>query len=157
MNIVIRNIILFSCIFTLTACNTIPETKQSVYHIDGIDLLSRPVGEQLIVFQTPDDDELLCMVSSPDTVPTFTQSLSGGILGKDAGISQGVGAASLGGRDRAVLLGRDLLYRTCEFSLNYRLSKEEAKALYIKTLIHIENIAINYNYTSMKEEEKEEE
>jgi hypothetical protein len=141
-NIVKSSAILLFCTMTIAGCTSIPQTKQSIFHIDGIDLLSRPATDQLIVFQTPDDDEFLCLVSSPDAIPTHSDSISTGVSGVDIGFSENSGAGILGGRDRAVLLARDLLYRTCEFSLNYHLEKEEAKELYMKTLKHIETISI---------------
>ena len=40
----------------------------------------------------------------------------------------------LTGRTPGVLMTRELFFRLCEFSRNYDLTKEEAKALYVQTL-----------------------
>ena len=40
----------------------------------------------------------------------------------------------LGGRTPAVLMTREWFFRSCEFSRNYNLTKQEAYQLYLKTL-----------------------
>ncbi|KKO47567.1 hypothetical protein VT06_16325 [Arsukibacterium sp. MJ3] len=50
------------------------------------------------------------------------------------------GAATLGGRSPAVLMVRELLYRTCEFNMNNNDNPAESRAIYIETLRIIEKI-----------------
>ena len=45
------------------------------------------------------------------------------------GDQESIGSMTMGGRSPAVLITSELLYRACEFSNNFNLDKDEAKAL----------------------------
>ncbi len=57
-------------------------------------------------------------------------------LGGDdsGGDSQNSSEVEMAGRTPAVLIARELFYRACEFSFNFKLDKSEATAIYNKTL-----------------------
>ncbi len=123
-------------------CATVPGPVTPVpFKVGGLDIVSKSAEMQMIVFQTPDDVEKLCLAPAPDAVPTTANSFSVGARGESIGESGGASADVLGGRGQAVLVIRELLYRTCEFSLNYRLDGAAALALYRETLDRIERIA----------------
>jgi len=44
----------------------------------------------------------------------------------------------MAGRTPTVILARELMFRTCEFSQNFKLDKKEALAFYEKTMAAIE-------------------
>ncbi|MEH6548342.1 MAG: hypothetical protein V7711_18675 [Pseudomonadales bacterium] len=111
-----------------------------VMQLGGIEIVSRSAAVQLVVFQTPDDVEKFCLSPAPDVVNMYSEGVSVGVSGYEVGEQQGDGAMSMGGRSPAVLLAREFIYRACEFSLNYHLSKSEAIALYKVTLDHIVTI-----------------
>lgn len=110
--------------------------------IGGIELLLQSPEHRVVVFKTPDDVEKICAAPQPDAVSTNSEGFTVNVQGEGLGGEQGTGAGILGGRDGAVLITRDLLYRTCEISLNYKLGKDEALALYRETLVAIQKISL---------------
>lgn len=50
------------------------------------------------------------------------------------GDSQNSSEVEMAGRTPTVLIARELFYRACEFSFNFKLDKTEATAIYNKTL-----------------------
>ncbi|MFC1665254.1 hypothetical protein ACFL17_06455 [Pseudomonadota bacterium] len=134
-------LVALSTIYVAGCVTTIPEAKQNQFKIGGIELLTRSAEDQMLIIQTPDNVEKICMAATPDAVPTFQEGVSVSISSQKIGDSEGVGAGILGGRGPVLLLARELLFRTCEFSLNYRLNKSESLDLYKRTLQHIEAIS----------------
>jgi len=53
-----------------------------------------------------------------------------------------IAEAEMAGRTPTVLMARELFFRTCEFSVNYQLSKEEAFNLFKETLTTVNSLAI---------------
>lgn len=136
-----------SAIFTLpvalflTGCAIKPPiAKSEQFKIGGIDVLSTSAEQQLALFHAPENVVKGCLAPQPDAVATFGEKVSLGIKGTSIGESESDGAAVLGGRGPAALIARDLLFRACELSLNYKLSKDEALQLYRETLISIEKV-----------------
>lgn len=80
----------------------------------------------------------LCSQPQPDTGFDQAEAADFSIFGPGGGDSSGEsensGEVELAGRTPGVLMTRELFYRACEFSQNYRLTKEEALTLYNKTL-----------------------
>lgn len=48
----------------------------------------------------------------------------------NSGLSSGVGETEMSGRTPGILFSRELFFRTCEFSGNYKLSYQDAAALF---------------------------
>ena len=115
--------------------------------VGGIEVLSGSDEQQRVYFQDPSDRELFCQGPTPDAAPAYAESLSLGSTSAAVGGAEDVAAGILGGRSPSVLIARELLYRACEFSLNYRLDRDEAMALYQQTLALIERIAITQTGT----------
>lgn len=123
----------------LSACSTAqyPEPRQSMIETNHV--LTTTSGQgQTYVFRK-DADFILCTNSQPDAA--FDQSegldLTIGLVntGSDSGgVSEGDQELELAGRSPALLMSRELFFRACEFSHNYKLTQQEAKALYEKTL-----------------------
>ncbi|MGB0629176.1 MAG: hypothetical protein ACPGRZ_00645 [Alphaproteobacteria bacterium] len=61
-------------------------------------------------------------------------SVGGGSDSSSDGTSESSEETELAGRTPGVLMSRELFFRACEFSHNFKLSKEEALTLYNKTL-----------------------
>jgi hypothetical protein len=122
------------------SCTTTAPEQPTTARVGGIELFSGSPETQLLLFVTPDDRERLCLAPPPDAVSS--SSLGGGLTVDGTGISEESrrGAAVLGGRGPLELTSRELLYRACEFSMNYRLEKHEALELYEKTLATIREI-----------------
>jgi hypothetical protein len=135
-----KSVLILTGLLMLSACSLSP-TEQ--FTVGGLDLIAKSPEKQLVVFATPDDTDIFCLAPPPDAVATRTEGLSLGRLAGSIGESDSVGAAVLGGRGQAALITRELLYRTCELSVNYRLTKEESLDLYHRTLHTIEKVAVN--------------
>lgn len=107
-----------------------------------------PVAEETVITSTAsttstlvldrNTDYVTCTAPAPDA--TFGQSEQANL---SAALAAGTDTVSgtesttstvMPGRTPAVLMTRELFYRACEFSRNYRLTKAEAYDLYIKTL-----------------------
>lgn len=136
-----------ACYVALTAALTgcagaLPRPPPAAeYSVGGMRVATQSAEMQTIVFQSPDDVEKFCRAPSPDAAPVISRAISLGASGESVGRQVSDGAAVLGGRGQALLVTRELLYRACEFALNYRLDKQEALTLYQDTLDRIERIA----------------
>ncbi len=117
----------------LTGCSTLTQTPSEALTVGGVQIASRSAEEQMAIFITPDDVEKMCLAPAPDAAVSLSEGISIGQVGETGGTS----AVALGGRTGVVLLARELLYRACEFSQNYDLSKKEAYDLY---LLHLKAI-----------------
>ena len=91
-----------------------------------------------------------CTMPQPDA--TFSQSLQEGIginIGTEE-VAEGSSEAEMTGRTPTVLMARELFFRTCEFTTNWQLSKEEAYALWKKTFTTVTELAtIQANQTTV--------
>lgn len=146
-------------------CVATPRPVAAVqFQVGGVDVASKDAESQMILFQTPDDVEKFCLAPPPDAVPTTQEGVSLFEGGVGIGENAGEGAAILGGRGQAALIAREVLYRTCELSLNYHLDKDEAVALYQRTLALVEVLArshlgpgsVSYAATAVSSEMEEE-
>lgn len=126
----------------LTACAGFPAVQSAeTIQVGGLEIVSKSAEHQYVVFKTPDDVEKFCLAPPPDAVATYAEGISLGDAGIGVGESAGEGAGILGGRGQAALIVREVLYRTCEISLNYHLEKDEALELYRHTLRAVEAVA----------------
>ena len=127
-------------LFFLSACADFYEPKPTSSTLQtGTVLTSTAVQAQTIV-RDPETNLLTCSQGQPDA--TFDQSegadLSFSLIslgGEDQGSeTEETEASEMAGRTPAILMTRELFFRACEFSQNYKLNKDEALTLYNKTL-----------------------
>lgn len=92
--------------------------------------LLREDGAQFMTCAEPPPDAAFDQGDSADVNISLIK------LGGDdaAGDSQNSSEVEMAGRTPGVLIARELFYRACEFSTNYKLNKAEATAIYNKTL-----------------------
>lgn len=128
-----------SVLVMLSGCASMeyPAPKQS--NINNNHIMTTTSGQGQIYVLSRSNDHYLCSLPHPDAA--FDQksgdSLEFSLVSikeEQASDSEDTEEVELAGRTPAVLLSRELFFRACEFSSNYQLSKEEAKALYMKTL-----------------------
>ncbi len=89
--------------------------------------------------RSKNDNILVCSQNSADAAfdQGSNESLNASL---PTGSSEGIGNQSsaddveMSGRTPSLLMARELMYRSCEFAANYNLNKEDAQALYEKTL-----------------------
>lgn len=133
-----------AAIFALTggcAGNPFADGVSSIQTDDDIEMFTRNPELDVVVFKSPDDVEKFCMSPETDAVPTASVGFAFSYSGVSASDTSGVGAGALGGRSEAVLIAREIMYRTCEITLNYDLTKEEALTLFNAALEKVEAVA----------------
>ncbi|MDF2180341.1 hypothetical protein P2G88_18950 [Aliiglaciecola sp. CAU 1673] len=149
-------IVCVTVLVLLSGCTSLeyPEPKQST--LDNNHVLTTTSGQGQIYVMQRDNNHYLCSLPQPDAA--FDQKDGGNIdvslisTGGEKGASTDEDSeeVELAGRTPTVLMTRELFFRACEFSSNYQLSKDEAKALYMKTLDGVlANWAIEAGHTTV--------
>ncbi len=128
-------------LLTLNGCANHAFTQSfsnQVRVLDGIDIYSEDGERGLMFIMAASTTEKYCLAPSPDAVVSGAEGVGLTVAGKDTSTSLSnegqIGTLGLGGRAPSILIAREILYRTCEFSLNYRLDKDEALAFYRENL-----------------------
>lgn len=152
-----KYLLICSTVFVmLSGCTSLeyPVPKQST--LDNNHILTTTSGQGQIYVMKRDNDHYLCSLPQPDSA--FDQKDGGNIDlslistggDKSASTAEDSEEVELAGRTPTVLMTRELFFRACEFSSNYQLSKDEAKALYMKTLDGVlTNWAIEAGHTTV--------
>lgn len=139
-----KSIALLSICFLFSSCAVSElrhEDESIIREVGDIDIYSED-GERGMVFIFPESSsrEKYCFAPSPDAVREASGGLSlnlpsiAGEPSASGSNSAQIQGLSLGGRNPAILITREIMYRTCEFSNNFSLSKDEAKEFYLKNL-----------------------
>ncbi len=106
--------------------------------ISGTDVLALSPEVSTVIFHQKDDPIHVCMSPGAMAVQTRSSSLGiGAVLGGNSdNLKEGnsTGAQMSGGISPNVHIARELMYRTCEFSSNFDLSKPEAIDLYMNAM-----------------------
>ena len=128
-------------LLTLNGCANHAFTQSfsnQVRTLDGIDIYSEDGERGLMFIMSADTTEKYCLAPSPDAVVSGAEGVGLTVAGADTKSTLSnegqIGTLGLGGRAPSILIAREILYRTCEFSLNYRLEKDEALAFYRENL-----------------------
>jgi len=123
----------------LVGCAGIAEPKVQSVPLNADSLFSSTGALNTSTVQRAGSDFVVCMGPGADVA--FDQSDSSNISislisrGSDSdGLTNTASEVELTGRTPSLLMARELLYRTCEFSKNFQLSKKEATQLFIETL-----------------------
>lgn len=131
-----------------------PVPSQS--NINNNHILTTTSGQGQIYVLSRDNNHYMCSLPQPDSSfdqkdgDSFELSLVS-VKDKQVSDSEDSEEVELAGRTPAVLISRELFFRACEFSSNYQLTKDEAKALYMKTLEGVlNNWAIEAGRTSVQ-------
>jgi hypothetical protein len=132
----------------LTGCAGTPtQHREVLVDRSGIDLIGAPSDRVHIVIKDPKSFERYCKGPGPDVALTASAGVdlgaNGGVvpLGGKVGTNASRGAVDLGGRNPAVLLAREMFYRTCELILNTNASPKAAVALFKMTMDAVERIS----------------
>ncbi len=128
-------------VLVLGGCAQLYEPKPVSSPVQDETIISRTAALSHTYVLDKDTKFVTCAEPAPDA--SFSQGESSGFAlsflnfggtpssGEQAEDSDEV---ELTGRTPGVLMTRELFFRLCEFSRNYDLTKEEAKALYVQTL-----------------------
>lgn len=122
------------------------ERKENLVDRQGIDVIGSPADRVHVVIKDDKSLERYCKGPGPDFSVTASNGVSLGASiplasGASIGSTSGRGALDLGGRSPAVLLAREMFYRTCELIVNIRADQTTAIALYKSTMDAVERIA----------------
>lgn len=146
----------------LSACNGIHIPTPATTPVERETVLSRTSSLSHVYVLDRDTEFVTCAEPPPDTaydhIDDSDFSLSLIQFGNDGGGgSEGSEEAEMIGRTPGVLIARELFFRTCEFSRNYNLNKDEALALYRDTLTTVKaGWAIEGANTTVRIQESEE-
>jgi len=136
----------------LAGCSNFGLTEKSneqLYDRNGFDILSTSADRKAILVKENLSKEIHCLSPSPDFANTYSDGVSLSEIGiGGVGDTATRGASSLGGRDPAVLLTRELLYRACEFTMNNNAEPQISREIYLETLKLIERIATSSNQSN---------
>ena len=143
MNNPLTRLALCAAMLTAAGCTDIYEPTPKITKIESAWMISDTASLSSTLVRTPKSDIVTCSEPQPDAA--FNQgesadvnvsliSVGGGSDSSNDGQSESSEETELAGRTPAVLMSRELFFRACEFSQNYKLSKDEALDLYNKTL-----------------------
>ncbi len=128
-----------SLMVLLGGCASMEYPVPSQSTINNNQIMTTTSGQGQIYVLSRDNNHYLCSLPHPDS--SYDQKDGGSfelslvsVKDKQVSDSEDSEEVELAGRTPAVLISRELFFRACEFSSNYQLTKEEAKALYMKTL-----------------------
>ena len=138
MGVVLHSIKIFTyglLIFVLVGCSTFANNLGSsrsatVYDRNGMDVLIEPTTGNSFVLTDEKVRDQFCMAPPPDLSDVKGSSGSVSVKGVSLSDNTSVSVAALGGRSPAVLISREILFRTCEIYVNLRLTKDDALALF---------------------------
>lgn len=134
----------------LGGCGVMPQSQfeGKLFERAGVSMVVAPADARETYFSDVKSLERHCRAPSPDVSVTASEGFGFSLpLPKltgaepDVGADEQQGALSLGGRDPAVLIARELMYRACELSNNLNLSAADTLKVYERFLQSIEKIA----------------
>lgn len=138
----------FSALALLVAsgCAANPfEDRIDVASAGGLDVITYNSELDVAVQRANGAEGRYCLSPGTDAVPIQSGALALSDRQIGASGAAGDGAATLGGRSPAVLIAREVMYRTCEFSLNNDMTPAQALSLYQQALSTVQAIAAAEN------------
>lgn len=140
LSAVVATLLLASCVSGPSASRS---SEGKLYDRQGVDVILSPADTQSVYFKDLGSQERYCRSPEPDTASTFSEGVSvGSPLGGGRGVGEDAarGALSLGGRNPASLISRELMYRACELSLNLNADTALTLQIYERFLRSLEKI-----------------
>ena len=126
----------------LTACATGPSEPYR-HQINGTHFTYKTSDLQSAYMKENSNPVRYCADRMADVADSRDVKFGIGFGAEETSDGAGESAVGLGGRNPAVLITRELLYRACEISINHNLSKEETLEVYYRFL----NAAIDISKT----------
>lgn len=119
-----------------------PKTEGKIYERDGVSTLLMPADTREVYFKDSRSLERHCRAPGPDVSIESSSGISLGasFIGKTEELSDtnGQSGLALGGRDPAVLLTRELMYRACELTSNLNANQKTTLYIYNRFLRTVE-------------------
>ncbi|MFK8013800.1 MAG: hypothetical protein AB8B80_17305 [Marinicellaceae bacterium] len=131
----------------LTSCVSIPSdtNKQHLTNIGNEVIITWPADQNHVYMKTIDGNRTVCRSPSPDFAVAHNKGITLGLTqagseSEQLGDTKSQSDTSLGGRGPSALIVREVLYRSCEMTLNVNASEEETEAIFFKTLNILSNM-----------------
>ncbi len=128
----------FTLLFISGCANNLPPKEGVIFERKGVSTLLIAPEMRDVYFNNPSSLERHCRAPGPDVSIESSSGVSLGvsIAGDADKISDGSSQAglALGGRNPAVLITRELMYRACELSSNLNASKKDTLLIYERFL-----------------------
>ncbi|TAN40072.1 MAG: hypothetical protein EPN25_09200 [Nitrospirae bacterium] len=142
-------ILIAGCAALLAGCGSIAVSDNRpdvLIDREGIDVVAGDAGRHFTYFKNKDTAERFCRGPEPDFSRSAERGISGGIPTSGGGAigigaNEAKGSLDLGGRDPAVLIARELMYRACELARNTNADPQAERDIYLKSLTAIVEIA----------------
>jgi hypothetical protein len=131
----LRSTTCLAATLVVAGCGTFgSQSRATLFDRTGVDVVIEPITGNSFLLTDEKIKDQFCMTPPPDL--TDSKNSSGSLSVKGVSLSEGVGAsvAALGGRSPAVLISREIMYRTCELYVNARMTKEESLSLFKSSL-----------------------
>ena len=140
MNYSVFRLLAASALLAATGCSDVWEPVPRTTVLEADTIISNTASLSHTFVRAPKSSLFTCSQPNPDAA--FDQGETADIdislisLGGDegGGEAEDSNEVEMAGRTPAVLMARELFYRACEISHNYKLDKKEALGLYGKTL-----------------------
>ncbi len=135
----------------LTNCTTLERPKPTGHLIKDQTFVQQTAGQSFIRMTDKNGTAIhTCTMPQPDATFSATTEEGLGLAIGSEETTMGSSEAEMVGRTPTVLMSRELFFRTCEFAVNYNLSKKEATDLFNKTLDTVISLAtIQANKTTI--------
>ena len=142
-----RKISLMFATILLTGCaSSVP--KPEIIQRSGVDILAITDDYEVTYIKKPGDLQRICAARPADAVATDEAGISLGLSGleksQNIGEMSGRGELGLGGRDPAVLIAREFLFRACELSNNINANGQTTIDIYKLFLKSLEKITAHH-------------
>ena len=131
--------------FLTSACSSIEAPSPETFNITANSSISVTAGTSQTFVRSQSANYKLCSQPMPDVAYdkgddadinySFINTSSDQVSAQDNSDE-----VEMAGRTPAILMAREMFYRTCEFSTNFGLNKQEALSLYQQTLKTIGNV-----------------
>jgi len=138
----LRNPIFILVALLLTGCASVLPKKGIIFERQGVSTLLVAPEMREIYFNDQSSSERHCQAPGPDASIESSSGISFGasVAGNSDTLSDKSGQAGLafGGRNPAVLIARELMYRACELSSNLNADQKTTLFIYERFLQSIE-------------------
>lgn len=133
----------------LTGCASTGVHRDRFYDRDTLDVITTAPDSKAVFLKEKLNSERFCLSPPADFASTKSDvdevNVGSGLGAVKGGVNVGTtqGAMSLGGRDPAILLTREFLYRACEMTTNINADAATTRAIYKDMLQTIERLVVS--------------
>ena len=140
-----KYVALVAVFFLISACSSIEAPSPKTFNLAADSSISVTAGTSQTFVRSQSANYKLCSQPMPDVAYdkgddadinySFINTSSDQVSAQDNSDE-----VEMAGRTPAILMAREIFYRTCEFSTNFGLNKQEALSLYQQTLTTVGNV-----------------